>query len=1427
MTLEADPLIEAHTQLQDFSRRVPTLFSSFQHQLKLFFPALATDLSISTVYLTYQAEVDEPGQNGAVVSHALIDAIRERYLTGEVPAYFKAPLLAFRAPYSTDTAHLISQMPICEVENFVDYVVKHHESCLSNTLTHFWQTTRPELEDRSPRNWLGRFYMGLVQAEQSSRKRDETLTTLESDALVEVLTTSVARPRKFRAGEHYLGVYEVVVKAGGNEPDWPLSGAFVVTEGMTTGFDDTSDTFQIPLFAPTLAQASVALLYLPDSGLQSFSSLQALDLELRLRLGDDIQRRSLLNQLPTQQRQDLSDNANSLGYREIQQHAFKRCIEALINRQLADIPHACNSATANAQATTLDELDDYLADALAVTRYLKPAAIAQNRYTHLFEKRLPDWLTAAPTTQKNRWRLAVARLSRETSLSLAPGIPRTEHNGNKTYLLTFARDRLKKRIAQDLKIDVDPNTITLVTTEILQTGPIIHPLGTSGFAAGNSLSRTGPTLTSHSIRRSLPELALENVGKLDLTFALTATVLDKDGKHHPTLTSAYLKSIVRELDISRAYKTFLQETLLTSDAASWRRERYGILRTAQLRLDTLEARLSGQLTHQQADWVDLLLDDNTADIKAAKISTQLLMLRYKTVPGLLLIACEGHAQQLCYLPEAPDRVWFRTFNTLNELASQLSLRALRDYVLQRITPLEQAYINPLLKEGLTDFNTQTQAITGHFLGASYDAEAAFALRNADEQSTSTREANIQTIKDTTMTLVDVISFALPLKVLVPLTMMRFGYAVYRGTDALRREQENEALQHFAGSIAHLTDAASDFAGSRVFSASIRLRTSQLPRAFSPASASLKTPKNMTLRVGERFGQGVYEWTDGTRIEYYLPDARGHFYHASYDRTHNEWLMTDRRMPEAYYKTPATEIMGKWEASGSTPLSRQKTGIDALLARARVVDIEIPTDLLDTQGVFTQNNRHFIQQNEMFFEVSTDTPGPDMHLVLSSGSQPGQPVYKVRRNLINNEWEIKHTPTGDTARWQSLKPQGAHSTSPLDPEHPYELPRKHLARAAVVMSSNSRYQDPLTGTFRDPEVEQTRMLFYQMRQRLIRDAKTFFTAEQPISRPAIPQLAPSASHATLLRQVYAQSPGLVIGENHYSIASKKFLIDNMPELVKNDVKTIYLEHLQRDLHQVDLDNYNQHGVISHSLNKYLKNLYKRDGLDSEAAYTFLTIVTTARRHRIKVQAIDCAASYHMYQLGREDYAIRRAETMNYYSTRVMREHQAKQGAHKWVALVGFTHTNTFEGVLGLAELNGAIGLKVMDTLVGQPTGTGLDKGRLAFLGNGNHDGSFFKSDLRLSMEVAASRTTFLPPQRQQIDHLLSLPDQYTFTNDPTDGATLFHRNANSELIETSVLSDPDRKIYVQRPEWPEIHEKRFTHAKNLIKALNDKGLILIK
>lgn len=1428
MTYSSDAFKEAERQLLLFSKQVPNIEAVLNYYLPQFFPTLPPDIGVKDIYLTALTEPDETGQDGQLMSYSLIEIVNTRYMTGALPRYLQENSQAYRVPDSIEEEHLITQITASVVESLVNDIVDQLKGCFSNTLTHFWKTPHAELENRTPKLWLVRFYMGLVQSEQSLRTIDETLTTPESAAIAEVLRNPVAKDRQSRTPTHYIGAYEVAIRGESSRLDWPLNGVFVLTKASTSDVNSSSTTFTKPRFA-THATSST-LLYLPDSGFQSFNSMQALDLGLRLCLGDDIQRIALLNHIPAQGQSYVADQACILGYREVHRHLFEHCVESLIQKQHSLFEEAWGNAPIKGHANNLDALNDYLTDELALTHYLKPAAIEQNRYTYTFEKQLPDWLKTAPESQKELWRQAVACLNRETALSQAPGMPRTAQSGNKTHLLNFARDRLKQRIKQDLNLEVDPDALSLVTTEVLQTGPIVHPLGTSGYAAGNSLERTGPTLTYYPIRRSLSELALENVGALDITFALTATVIGIDGKRHPALTSGYLKRIVRALDIGSAYSDFLRDTLLTSEAASWRKERYNALKTAQMRLDTLEATLSGQLTQHQAGWVNALLDDDSAAIHTAKISTHLLLLRNNPLPGLLVIAVEGYLQQLCYLPEAPDGVWFRPFDSLNELATQLSQPAMRDYILHRTSALEQAYIGPLLRKGLTDANTQTRPLTEHFLEASYSAEADFALRNVDEQSTTTREANIQTVKDTVMTLVDITCFALPLNILIPLTMSRFFYKIYQGTDALRREQDHEALQYFAGAVSHLTDAASDFAGSSVFASAIRIRTPQAPQVFSPAAATYRSRVGLTKLKGEHFSQGVYvsKSAPGLDPEYFLPDARENLYQATYDRTHDTWLMIDRRKPDALYKTPAQEVLGKWQASASTALSQQDTSIGALIAGAHLRHVEIPLNLPDTQGIYTVNQRHYIQQNRIVFEVSSNVATPDLQLVVAGGSAANQPMLKVRRNLGTNEWEVKHAASAGLLKWEPLKTEALIplSTPPVIAQSAYELPRRFRTSAEVFLNMHARNPTPPLGTIRDPHVEQANHLLKQLQVNLLRDAKTFMTALSAKPRVTVPQFQMKALHIEILREIYARSPGLVIGENHFSVASKKFLIENMGELVKHDVKTLYLEHLHTDLHQADLDIYAEQGVMSHKLKTFLTKLYKREGVDSHSTYTFLTLVEAASHHRIKVKALDCAATYHIEDLVGQNYTIPREEVANFYATQTIRAHQAQEGPHKWAALVGALHVNTCDGITGLSELNGAIGLNIMDTLPGQPTGIAPDKGNVDYL-RGNTGALLYKNDLLLTMEISASRTYKVPRERQEYARILTLPNQYSFRNHISEGPSLFHRNIGNELIETPLLCDPDGKIYVQRPEWQNIHNIRFNKLNELLMMLENKGMVLVK
>nr|GFD56984.1 hypothetical protein [Tanacetum cinerariifolium] len=67
-------------------------------------------------------------------------------------------------------------------------------------------------------------------------------------------------------------------------------------------------------------------------------------------------------------------------------------------------------------------------------------------------------------------------------------------------------------------------------------------------------------------------------------------------------------------------------------------------------------------------------------------------------------------------------------------------------------------------------------------------------------------------------------------------------------------------------------------------------------------------------------------------------------------------------------------------------------------------------------------------------------------------------------------------------------------------------------------------------------------------------------------------------------------------------------------------------------------------------------------------------------------------------------------MNYFASRTIRRHQAVMGSHRWVALVGNSHSNTYADIVpGLAELEGGIGLRVLDVSPGSSRGITLDPG----------------------------------------------------------------------------------------------------------------------
>ncbi|MBS7599654.1 membrane-targeted effector domain-containing toxin [Pseudomonas sp. RC2C2] len=305
---------------------------------------------------------------------------------------------------------------------------------------------------------------------------------------------------------------------------------------------------------------------------------------------------------------------------------------------------------------------------------------------------------------------------------------------------------------------------------------------------------------------------------------------------------------------------------------------------------------------------------------------------------------------------------------------------------------------------------------------------------------------------------------------------------------------------------------------------------------------------------------------------------------------------------------------------------------------------------------------------------------------------------------------------------------------------YEVPEP--ARPAVLELLSARNRRAIGGDYYDPEspLMEVRDSLEQIRQQLRTDAETFFT-RITLPRFRIHPPAASISPQRAFIELFDEHAGVVIGESHASIASKRWLLENLTPMYAKGVRTLYLEHLMTDLHQADLDLFHRSGRMSAQLRRYLERLDVGHRTDPTGRYTFLELVRKARANRIRVQAVDCVASYQLEGLEVEQpFNPLRQKVMNYYANRVITARQAEPGAGKWVALVGNTHSNLYKRVPGLAELQGVPGLRLVDAGPGQATGITLDAGEYYLPSMGNPDG-IVQGDLRLALQTQDQPVAF--------------------------------------------------------------------------------------
>ena len=344
---------------------------------------------------------------------------------------------------------------------------------------------------------------------------------------------------------------------------------------------------------------------------------------------------------------------------------------------------------------------------------------------------------------------------------------------------------------------------------------------------------------------------------------------------------------------------------------------------------------------------------------------------------------------------------------------------------------------------------------------------------------------------------------------------------------------------------------------------------------------------------------------------------------------------------------------------------------------------------------------------------------------------------------------------------------------------------------------------------NPELEPAHSAFQAIRERLDAAASAHFKDVVLPVKPLLPALTPGLTAREFFERAYQHVNGVLIGEAHSAQSGKALLIN---ELKGMKVKTLYVEHLLTDLHQADLDALYRGAPMSKALRDYLRMQDHGHMPGYKGPYTYTALIETAAKYKVRIRALDCFASYHVE--GMADKRASRTAMFSYFAHEVITQDQAAQGAHRWVALVGNSHTDTYLGVPGLAGTQGAVSLHVNDVAPSMPSGLRAGNWSAASKPMPPQEWVAIRSDFTLDVAVAGHHlpAPFIPADRARLTQT-----GHFLIERPTPRETLLvHRSRSGEVVTTPIQVDDTGRFFIDR--WASLKNQRFFYQHQLIDAL---------
>jgi|GEM_PF-282885 len=986
-------------------------------------PSVSAILARRLHDLIPQLPAELPAAAVMIGGQSLVQRLEQRLTSGKALALAGDAALGY---WHEQRHHGIAQRHLPGLERLIEQLGARPTAWFGDYLKRHWRLQRIDGQPMS--QWFRARMVERLQAQQRLREQDGTLGAAHSAMLEHLVRMPDALSRLALPAFRRPGVYAVRLSAPAQRWSIELPGAFVVTQRDARGFHDAAGAFTVPPpgnlgSASPEADAGPVTLNTPALGIECFASLAELHEELSARFDDERQAEALLAVLGHDDRRRVLQ-AEHLELPALHDDVFSRSAGQLNQWQYRQLEKLPPSST---HGTTLEALDKSLLNAVDVTQVFNRQAILRNRYSALLEKHLPGWMKKASAQQKIEIMQSLQELASELALSLSPGMPSMQQFGERTYMLRYARQQLRQRLRADLDLDIDPDLITLSVTRAEQTGPIPPPTNPLSSIPGRSRQQAGHPVTLSTQRYKLSELALENVALIDTDYTLTARVQGPPGLPLPGLTTQYVRSAIRHLNVGDRYSRFVETRLLQGPDAQWRQERYRRITLARMRAEAIKARYAGHFLTDRGErgyqWAAALLDHpnrgaGRKTVEGHTLEIHQLLINGATVRGVCVIAStspQSLPNQVYYTPDAPDRrAWREYRDGQGWLAAIRADTALRDYIVDRVALTDrQRVLSHLNGKGAARYFT-TQIITGDFIDQCYHADVRQVLSNIDGQSTSTAEMNLSNFWQFTVLMAEVASLALPGKVLLPLALARAFWSLWEGVDSIAQGQRDEGLRLIMESISHLTDAASIALGSTYLARTMRKLPVKRPMSLNTNLAITQEPANLRFRIDSHYREGVYEKVSDTGgpSEYYMKDKDGRTYQVLFDG--EKWHVVDARNPDAiFHPLVQRNAQGELEVVRSVHWLGKAPNLPRLFDDYQRGDVPLPRLVLDARGLAWWQGDRYLVIDTFVLAVRKSLRG-DRFTLLPPSPPAGQSATVFLR--YDAGWEIKVKQAGVISAW---------------------------------------------------------------------------------------------------------------------------------------------------------------------------------------------------------------------------------------------------------------------------------------------------------------------------------------------------------------------------------------------------------------------------